>query len=109
MMNHFIKNICLISFALIGPISLPAGGIQTNSNMNINLNKSKEIILNYDCSLYCFPKLKAKKLRTLYSGSSLSILRKWTSEDDNIWIRVELDKNVLIDNSLYPRRGWIKI
>ena len=49
MINNYIKNICLIVFALVGPISLPAGGIQRSidTNLNIKPNKSqnsKEII-----------------------------------------------------------------
>jgi len=34
MMNNLLKNICLIVFALIGPITLPAGGIQKSLNQN---------------------------------------------------------------------------
>jgi len=28
MINNLLKNFCLITFALIAPITLPAGGIQ---------------------------------------------------------------------------------
>ena len=34
MMNNLLKNICLIIFALVAPITLPAGGIQKNLNHN---------------------------------------------------------------------------
>ena len=44
-MKHLIKNICLIGFALVSPITLPAGGIQRNLNEYKSLNNSKEIIL----------------------------------------------------------------
>ena len=60
MIKNMIKNICLIGFALIGPITLPAGGIQRNLNEYKILNNSKEIILNKYCSLYTFPKINAK-------------------------------------------------
>ena len=56
-MKNVIKNFCLIGFALIGPITLPAGGIQRDLNEYNILNNSKEIILNSNCSLYTFPKL----------------------------------------------------
>ena len=56
-----IKNICIIIFALIGPVTLPAGGIQRDLNTYKTLNNSKEIILNANCSLYTFPKIHAKK------------------------------------------------
>ena len=34
MINNLLKNFCLITFALIAPITLPAGGIQKNLNHN---------------------------------------------------------------------------
>ena len=75
MINNFIKNICLIGFALIGPITLPAGGIQRELIDYKILNTSKEIILNTSYPLYAFPNTNAKKLIVLHSGSSLSILQ----------------------------------
>ena len=71
MINDFLKNICLITFALIGPITLPAGGIQRNLNDYNGLNNSKEIILSTNWSLYTYPRNTAKKLLVLQSGSSL--------------------------------------
>ena len=32
MINSLLKNFCLITFALIAPITLPAGGIQKKTN-----------------------------------------------------------------------------
>ena len=104
-----IKNICLIGFALIGPITLPAGGIQRNLNEYKTINNSKEIILNANCSLYTFPKTNAKKLMVLNSGSSLSILHKWVVNERNIWARVELASNRLIEHPSRITKGWIKM
>ena len=108
-MKNVIKNICLIGFALIGPITLPAGGIQRNLNEYKILNNSKEIILNVNCSLYAFPKTNAKKLLVLNTGSSLSILQKWVVNEDDIWARVELVTNRFIENPNRTTKGWIKI
>ncbi len=109
MMKNIIKNICLIGFALIGPISLPAGGIQRNLNEYKILNNSKEIILNTNCSLYTFPKINATKLMVLNSGSSLSILQKWVVNEKDIWARVELATNRFIEDPNKAKKGWIKI
>ena len=109
MMRNLIKNICLIGFALIGPISLPAGGIQKNLNEYIVLNTSKEIILNANCSLYSFPKNNAKQLLVLNSGSSLSILHKWVDNERDIWARVELATNRFLEHPNITTKGWIKI
>jgi len=109
MIKNMIKNICLISFALIGPITLPAGGIQRNLNEYNVLNNAKEIILNENCSLYTFPKTNAKKLLVLNTGSSLSILQKWVVNEKDIWARVELVTNKLIEHPNKTTKGWIKI
>ena len=109
MMKNVIKNICLIGFALIGPITLPAGGIQRNLSENYILNNSKEIILNANCSLYTFPKIKAKKLMVLDTGCSLSILQKWVVNEDETWVRVELLTNQFIEHPNRTKKGWIRI
>ena len=108
-MKNVIKNICLIGFALIGPITLPAGGIQRNLNEYSILNNSKEIILNANCSLYTFPKINAKRLLVLNSGSSLSVLQKWVVNENDTWARVELLTNRFIENPNITKRGWIKM
>ena len=109
MMKNVIKNICLIGFALIGPITLPAGGIQRNLNEYSILNNPKEIILNTNCSLYAFPKITAKKLLVLDTGSSLSVLQKWVLSEDGTWARVELLTNQFIEHPNRAKRGWIKL
>ena len=109
MIKDLLKKICLITFALIGPITLPAGGIQRNLIEYKFLNKSKEIILNSNCFLYTFPKTNAKKLTVLDSGSSLFVLRSWNDNERDVWVRVELATNKFIDNPNKTTRGWIKI
>ena len=109
MIKNFIKNICLIGFALIAPITLPAGGIQRNANEYKILDNSKEIILNKNCSLYTFPENNAKKLKIINSGYSLTILRKFVANEKDIWFRVELATNRLIDNPTSITRGWIRM
>ena len=109
MIKHFLKNICLITFALIGPITLPAGGIQRNLNEYNFFNNSKEIILSSDCSLYAFPKTNAKKLAILNAGNSLFVLRQWKINERDMWFRVELATNQFLDNPNKTTKGWIKI
>ena len=108
MIKNLLKNICLIGFALIGPISLPAGGIQKNFSECKSLNNPKEILLKTSVSLYTFPQTNAKKLTVINSGSSLSILRKWVIKENDVWVRVELSTNRFIDNPNKIRRGWVK-
>ena len=109
MMKNILKNICLIGFALIGPITLPAGGIQRNMNGCNTLDNTKEIILIANCALYTFPKANANKLMILASGSSLSILQKYVVNERDIWARVELLTNRFIEHPNRTKKGWIKI
>ena len=109
MIKNYIKNICLISFALFAPIYLPAGGIQKNLNNLSCFNKAKEIVLDSNCAIYSTPDVYSKQLRHLKTGSTLLILRHWITSNNDRWFRVQLANNVFADNFNKPTRGWIKV
>jgi len=109
MINHVLKNFCLITFALIAPITLPAGGIQKKLNHYNFENNTKEIILISNTSLYSFPETNSKELLVLDMGTSLSILRSWIVSENEIWYRVELSSNKLLDDPNKITKGWIKM
>jgi hypothetical protein len=109
MINSFLKNFCLITFALIAPVTLPAGGIQKKINHYNFDNNSKEIILISNTSLYSFPETNSKELLVLDIGTSLSIVRSWIVSESEIWFRVELPSNKLLDDPNKIKKGWIKM
>ena len=109
MINNLLKNFCLITFALIAPITLPAGGIQKSLNQNKFPNHTREIILSSNTSLYSFPQINAKELLVLDMGTTLSILRNWKVSDSEIWFRVQLASNKLLDDPNKITKGWIKM
>ena len=109
MINNLLKNFCLITFALIAPITLPAGGIQKTLNQNKFPYNSKEITLTSNISLYSSPEIDAKELLVLDIGTTLSVLRNWKVSESDIWIRVELASNKLLDEPNKITKGWIKI
>ena len=109
MINNLLKNFCLIIFALIAPITLPAGGIQKNINQNKFHNNTDEIILSSSTSLYSFPEIHAKELLLLETGTTLSILRNWKVSKSETWGRVELASNKFLDDPNKLTKGWIKI
>ena len=109
MINHLLKNFCLITFALIAPITLPAGGIQKSLNQNKFPDNSKEITINSNISLYAFPQINAKELLLIDKGTTLSVLRNWKVSESEIWARVELAANKFIDNPTKVTKGWIRI
>ncbi len=109
MMNNLLKNFCLITFALIAPITLPAGGIQKSLNQNNFLNKTKEIILTSNTALYSFPELNSRELLVLDKGITLLVLRNWKVSQNETWVRVKLASNRLLDDPNKITKGWIKM
>ena len=109
MINHVLKNFCLITFALIAPITLPAGGIQKKLNQNKFPKNANEIILSSKTSLYSCPEIYAKELLVLDIGTNLSILRDWKVSESEIWVRVQLASNKFLDDPNKISKGWIKM
>jgi len=109
MINNFLKNFCLITFALIAPITLPAGGIQKSLNQNKFSYNINEIILTSNTSLYACPKIHAKELLVLDLGTTLSVLRSWKVSKSETWVRVELASNKFLDDPNKILKGWIKM
>ena len=109
MINHVLKNCCLITFALIAPITLPAGGIQKSLNQNNFPNNTNEIILSSNTSLYSCPAIYAKELLVLDIGTTLSVLRNWKVNKSETWVRVKLASNKFLDDPNKILKGWIKM
>ena len=109
MINNVLKNFCLIIFALIAPITLPAGGIQKSLNQNKSPNDTNEIILSSNTSLFSCPEIYAKELLVLDLGTTLSVLRKWKVSNSETWVRVELASNKFLDDPNKILKGWIKM
>ena len=109
MINNLLKNVCLITFALIAPITLPAGGIQKSLNQNKFPKNTNEIILSSKTSLYSCPEIYAKELLVLDIGTNLSVLRNWKVSTSDTWVRVELASNKYLDDPNRILKGWIKM
>ena len=109
MINNVLKNFCLITFALIAPITLPAGGIQKSLNQDKYLHNTNEIILSSNTSLYSCPEIHANELCLLDVGTTLSVLRNWKVSKNETWVRVELASNKLLDDPNKILKGWIKM
>jgi len=109
MINNFLKNFCLITFALIAPITLPAGGIQKSFNQNQFSSNINEIILISNTSLYSYPEVHSKELLNLDIGTNLSVLRNWKVSENEIWVRVQISSNQFLDDPNKITKGWIKM
>ena len=109
MINNVLKNFCLITFALIAPITLPAGGIQKSLNQNKFPNNTNEITLSSNTALYSCPEIFAKELLVLDVGTTLTVLRNWKVSKNETWFRVKLASNKFLDNPNKILKGWIKM
>ena len=109
MINNILKNFCLITFALIAPITLPAGGIQKSLNQNKFPNNRNEIILSSNTPLYSCPEIYAKELLVLDVGTTLLVLGNWKVSKSETWIRVKLASNKFLDHPNKTTKGWMKI
>jgi len=109
MINNLLKNFCLITFALIAPITLPAGGIQKSLNQDKFSHNTNEIILISSTSLYSSPAIHAKELLVLDVGTTLSVLRNWRLNRGETWVRVELASNKFLDDPNKIYKGWLKM
>ena len=109
MINNLLKNFCLITFALIAPITLPAGGIQKSLNQNKYPKNVNEIVLSSNTYLYSFPEIYSKELLVLDIGTNLSVLRNWKVGESDTWVRVELASNKFLDDPNKITKGWIKM
>jgi len=109
MINNVLKNFCLITFALIAPITFPAGGIQKSLNQNEFPHNTNEIILSSNTSLYSCPEIYAKELLVLDGGTILTVLRNWKVSKSETWVRVELASNKYLDDPNRILKGWIKM
>ena len=109
MIYNVLKNFCLITFALIAPITLPAGGIQKSLHQNKFPNNTNEIILSSNTSLYSYPQIYARELIVLDLGTTLSVLQNWNVSKNETWVRVELASNKFLDNPNKILKGWIKM
>ena len=109
MIHNLLKNFCLITFALIAPITLPAGGIQKSLNQKNFSTDINEIILSTNTYLYPFPEIYSKELLVLDIGTTLSVLQNWKDSESKIWVRVELATNKFLEDPNKIIKGWIKI
>ena len=109
MINNLLKNFCLITFALIAPITLPAGGIQKSLNQNKFPHNTNEITLSFNTSLYSHPQISNNELLVLDIGTTLSVLHIWKVSKSHTWFRVELASNKFLDDPNKILKGWIRM
>lgn len=102
-MGPLLRWSWLLGLALIIPADLPAGGAQRRQPQVRRRNGSGPVHTCAETTLQLSPMSVAPPLRPLAAGTSLRLLRRWTSVDGQDWFQVQ---------SLSggePQRGWVRV
>ena len=101
-MGPLLRWSWLLGLALIVPADLPAGGAQRRQPQVRRRNGSGPVHTSAETTLRLSPMVVAPPLRPLAAGTSLRLLRRWTSIDGHDWFQVQA-------LSGEPQRGWIRV
>ncbi len=101
---------CLLSFALIAPVALPAGGANKTQFEFMNRQEADICVAGDSCFLYPFPSESAESYNNVDLGTSLRIIRLWQNTDGSHWLQVQLSQNSFFNAPvLKASRGWINV
>ena len=99
----------LLSFALLAPISLPAGGASQLKSAIRRSDGAGPIFAGGNCKLRASPSVDSPSLRILQAGTPIRVLRIWNGPDGNHWIQVKILSIELVEVLDSPTRGWVNV
>ena len=100
--SGFLRWSWLLGVALMAPAALPAGGADRLLAQPRRRVASGPLHTSSDQPLRLSPLTVAPRLSILKAGSSLRLLRRWSSADGQDWLHVQTlsgDKH----------RGWLRV
>ena len=92
----------LLGVALMAPAALPAGGSDRRQPQPRRRAASGPLHISSDQPLRLSPLAVAPRLSTLKAGSSLRLLRRWSTADGQDWLHVQT-------LSGEQHRGWLRV
>ena len=101
-MGPLLRWSWLLGLALIAPADLPAGGAERRQPQVRRRNNGGPLFTSAETQLQLSPISMAPPLKPLKAGSSLRLLRRWTSDDGQDWFQVQVISGE-------PQRGWIRV
>ena len=107
LISTFIVWSCLLSFGLVAPTTLPAGGAQESKIQHRRNNIGSPIIAMKEFNLLSSASNDASILNIVKPGTPVNVIKDWNSNDSGKWLLV----NVLYQDfyQLFYRRGWVNI
>tara|TARA_Y100001968_G_scaffold87413_1_gene78383 strand:+ start:3355 stop:3690 length:336 start_codon:yes stop_codon:yes gene_type:complete len=97
----------LLSFALLGPVSLPAGGASVTRNLVRRSEESGPHFAGDLCVLRTSPSSEAPSLREIRVGTPMRVLRTWHAPDGNYWFHVQIESFDFDELVGSATRGWV--
>jgi len=102
-LGSLARTIALLSFALLGPTGLPAGGAELRAPEVRRRQRSDEpLTAAAGTALRCEPQCQAPVIAQAPAGASLRPLRRWLAADGGRWLQVEIAAA-----AGGARRGWL--
>ena len=80
----------LLAFALLAPVSLPAGGGNQTQGKIRRSDETMPIFAGENCQLKTSPSVDAPSLRVIQAGTPIRVLRIWQGPDGNNWLQVKI-------------------
>lgn len=104
-----LRTLALISFALVGPAALPAGGADARiPELRRRQGSSEPLTAPLAAVLRCAPQRQAPVIARAAAGAPLRLLRRWSSASGQRWLQVELPAQLVEPAAIgTPRRGWL--
>ncbi|MEB3234668.1 MAG: SH3 domain-containing protein [Cyanobacteriota bacterium] len=94
----------MLSFALVAPAALPAGGAERRSpEVRRRQAAAEPLLASSALALQCAPQQQAPVLAPVAIGEPLRVLRRWAGDNGQRWLQVELVGGA--PGSV--RRGWL--
>ena len=96
----FWRWAALLSFALVAPAALPAGGAERRMpELRRRQGSAEPLLAAMPLPLHCSPQRQAPVINHVGCGEPFRVLRHWRASSSERWLRVELLAS--------GRRGWL--
>ena len=99
----------LLSFALLAPISLPAGGASQVKDEIRRLEGRCKIFAEKNCFLRASPCLNSPCLNFINAGTPIRVLRVWNDSNGSKWMHIHILSTSSGHEIGSVKRGWVNV
>ena len=95
----------VLSFALLAPVALPAGGGRERTQIR-RCNSAGARFIQETCSLRVSPFKDAISLRNVKAGTPIHVLRAWEDSCGSNWLHIQI---ITFESPQSVVRGWVNV